>query len=124
MKYLYSIKRKVVEGNKIARTFGYPTANFRYYKRDNKLENGVYVIRLKITKNYFQGLAFIGKPKTIEADKRIEIFILKFRGNLYNKIIKVKFLKRIRGVKKFKDVKDLKLEIQEDIKKAKKFFKC
>lgn len=124
MKYLYNIDRKVIKGNKIARTIGYPTANLRYYKRDEKLSYGVYIVNIHIGKNKLRGLAFVGKPKVIkEEKKRIEIFIFKYKGNLYNKVIKVNFLKRIRGVRKFKNIKSLKNEIERDVVKAEEFFK-
>jgi len=122
MKYLYSIERKVIAGSKIARTFGYPTANLKYYKRDRKLANGVYIVNIKISKNKFRGLAFIGRPKVFKKDNDIiEVFIFKYKGNLYNKIMKVDFLERIRGVRKFKNVKRLQKEIKRDIVKAEKF---
>jgi riboflavin kinase/FMN adenylyltransferase len=126
MKYIYSIKRKVITGKKIARNFGYPTANLKYYKRDEKLSNGVYIVNVQISKNKYKynGLAFVGKPKVFKKDNKIiEIFIFKYRGNLYNKAIKVNFLKRIRGVKNFKDVRELKVEIKKDVRKAEQFFK-
>lgn len=122
MKYIYSTKRKVITGKKIARTFGYPTANLKYYKRDEKLFDGVYVVNIKISKNKYNGLAFVGKSRVFKKNNKIiEIFIFKYRGNLYNKVIKVDFLKRIRGVKNFKDVGELKAEINKDVEKAEKF---
>jgi len=122
MKNIYSIKRKVIVGKKIARTFGYPTANLRYYKRDEKLSNGVYIVNIQISKNKLRGLAFVGKPRVFKKDNKIiEVFIFKYSGNLYNKSIKVNFLKKIRGVRNFKDVKSLKNEIKKDIEKAEKF---
>ena len=122
MKYLYSIKRKVIAGNKIARTFYFPTANLRYYKRDKKLENGVYIVKVGVDKNILYGLAFVGTPQIIKkSNKRIEIFIFKYRGNLYSKVVKVNFLRKLRGVKNFKDIKSLKAGIKKDIAKAEKF---
>lgn len=122
MKNKYSIKRKVIFGKKIARTFDYPTANLRYYNRDNKLENGVYIVNIQIGKNKFNGLTFIGKPKVFKKkNKIIEVFIFKYSGNLYNKVIRVNFLKRMRGVKNFKDIGDLKAEIKKDVVKAEEF---
>lgn len=122
MKNIYSIKRKVITGKKIARSFGFPTANLKYYKRDEKIESGVYVVNIKINQNRFNGLAFIGKPKVFKKDNKvIEVFVFQYKGNLYNKIIVVDFLKKIRGIKKFRNVKALQVEIKKDIVKAKKF---
>ena len=124
MEYMYSIKRKVIKGSKIARTFGYPTANLKYYRRDERLSNGVYIVNIQSGNDKFRGLAFMGRPEVFKKDNNIiEIFIFKYKGNLYNKIIRIDFLKKIRGVKKFKNVKDLKLEIKKDISKAENLFK-
>lgn len=74
-------------------------------------------------KRKFNGLAFVGRPKILKNEnERIEVFIFKYKGNLYNKVIEVNFLKRIRGVKKFNNLKELQQEIKQDIKKANKFF--
>lgn len=124
MKSIYSIQRKVILGKKLARTFGFPTANLKYYKRDQKLKNGVYIANLKISKKKYYGLSFVGKPKVIKKDNKIiEIFVFQYKGNLYNKTIKVNFIKRIRGVKNFNNFKELNKEIKQDIIKANKYLK-
>ena len=124
MKNIYFIQRKVISGKKIARTFGFPTANLKYYKRDKKLSSGVYIINVQIEKNKYNGLSFVGRPKVLKkTNKGIEVFIFKYSGNLYNKIIKVNFIKKIRKVKKFNNLESLKQEIKKDVIKANKFFK-
>ena len=50
----------------------------------------------------------------------LEVHIFNFSGNLYNKYLSVDFTKFIRKEKKFKDVNQLKIQIQRDLKIAKK----
>ena len=50
----------------------------------------------------------------------LEVHIFNFSGNLYNKYLSVEFIKFIRKEKKFKNVNQLKKQIQRDLKVAKK----
>jgi riboflavin kinase/FMN adenylyltransferase len=67
----------------------------------------------------------IGHNPTFEAgmERSIETFILDFDGDLYDKKVKVRFLKRIRDEARFASVEELKARIAEDVEIAKAYLR-
>jgi len=120
----YFIKNRVIEGKKIARNLGYPTANL-------KLNNlclakfGVYIVKVHIENNIFNGIANIGiKPTVTDANIPIlEAHIFDFNRNLYGQKIKVEFISFLREEKKFSNIAELKSQITLDINQAKTLLK-
>ena len=67
-----------------------------------------------------KGIANLGYRPTFNQKKiLLEVHIFNFSGNLYNKYLSVEFIKFIRKEKKFKDVNQLRKQIQSDLKVAK-----
>lgn len=119
----YYIYGKVVEGNKIGRTIGFPTANIIPVKNKILLPDGVYITKTLIEKNIHDSITNIGVNPTFNNKIRtIETYIFGIDQNLYNKNIKVMFLEWIRGVKKFQGIDELKEQIRKDKKIADNFF--
>jgi riboflavin kinase/FMN adenylyltransferase len=54
------------------------------------------------------------KPTVAESQRNIETNISDFKGDLYGKTIEVEFLKRLRDIKKFDTLNDLKHQLEED----------
>ena len=116
----WCVEGKVVKGQKRGRKIGFPTCNI-------KLNNyvlprlGVYAVEVIINKISRKGIANVGyRPTFNQKTLLLEVNIFGLKSNLYNKIIKVSFLKFIRPEKKFKNVKQLIKQIKLDIKKSKK----
>ncbi|MGV4529065.1 bifunctional riboflavin kinase/FAD synthetase [Ornithobacterium rhinotracheale] len=112
----YSLEGKVIHGDKIGRTLGFPTVNLSI--NDEKLipKNGVYGVNVWIDGQKFQGLMNVGIRPTIEGkNQRIEVFIFDFEDNLYEKTLKVEILNRIRDEQKFDSLEDLKDQIAKDV---------
>ncbi|MGP2570294.1 bifunctional riboflavin kinase/FAD synthetase [Ornithobacterium rhinotracheale] len=112
----YSLEGKVIHGDKIGRTLGFPTVNLAI--NDKKLipKNGVYGVNVWIDGQKFQGLMNVGIRPTIEGkNQRIEVFIFDFEDNLYEKTLKVEILNRIRDEQKFDSLEDLKDQIAKDV---------
>jgi riboflavin kinase / FMN adenylyltransferase len=116
----WCIVGKVVKGRKRGRKIGFPTCNV-------KLRNyivprlGVYSVKVKGPKFNKKGIANIGfRPTFNEKNLLLETNIFGINKNLYNKEIKVSFVKFIRPEKKFKNLDHLKKQIKIDIKQAKK----
>ncbi|MBN3662115.1 MAG: riboflavin biosynthesis protein RibF, partial [Ornithobacterium rhinotracheale] len=112
----YSLEGKVIHGDKIGRTLGFPTVNLAI--NDEKLipKNGVYGVNVWIDGQKFQGLMNVGIRPTIEGkNQRIEVFIFDFEDNLYEKTLKVEILNRIRDEQKFDSLEDLKDQIAKDV---------
>ena len=68
-----------------------------------------------------KGIANLGYRPTFNQKKiLLEVHLFNFTGNLYNKYLSVEFLKFIRNEKKFKNIKQLRAQINIDLKIAKK----
>ena len=108
---------KVVNGVKLARNLGFPTANVALQKEKLAVPFGVYCSKIEFENNCFYGMTNIGiKPTVTDSDKvLIETYIDRFNGNLYGKTIKISLLDFIRPEKKFDSVEELKTQIEADL---------
>lgn len=113
------IKGTVITGDQRGRTLGYPTANLTINEGLAIPDDGVYVVQILIDKVQYTGVANVGTNPTFNgSERRIEIYILKFTGNLYGQTVTVSFLERIRGEITFTTAEQLKKQISLDIKVA------
>jgi riboflavin kinase/FMN adenylyltransferase len=114
--YDYFLTGLVVEGKRLGRTIGFPTANLKI-KEDYKLIplNGVYVVKSVLNNVTVYGLMNIGFNPTIGEKKlSIEVHFLDFDADLYGQEIEVAFLEYIRAEQKFDSLDLLKLQIEKD----------
>ena len=118
----WSIVGKVQKGRQIGKKIGFPTANIDI--KDYILAcPGVYAVKVKRfgKNNSIKGIANLGYRPTFNEKKiLLEVHLFNFSGNLYNKYLRVEFLKFIRSEKKFKNVDQLKKQINIDLLVAKK----
>lgn len=117
LSYDYSLKGTVIEGKKLGRSIGFPTANLdvnTYHKLIPA--NGVYAVRVDVEGVQYNGMLNIGNNPTFDSYKElhIEVHIFKFDENLYGKEITVFFKHKIRDEKKFETIDALKLQLEED----------
>jgi riboflavin kinase/FMN adenylyltransferase len=121
----YFIKNRVIEGKKIARDLGYPTANITlnnlYYPKF-----GVYAVKTHIKNKIFNAIANIGIKPTISNKNTpiLEVHIFNFDANLYGQKIKIEFISFLREEEKFDNIEKLQKQITLDINQAKKILKC
>lgn len=116
--YHYNVEGKVVEGKKIGKKLGFPTANIEV-KNENKLipHTGVYAVKTEIENKWYNGMLNIGVRPTIAEQNHnftVEVHILDFNRDIYGKDIRLKFIQRIRDEKKFKDVNELIEQLKRD----------
>ena len=114
--YEYSIYGKVVEGFKIGRKLGFPTANIEV---DDKLKlitaNGVYACKVIWENHRFLGMGNIGvRPTLNRKDLTIEVNIFDFDKEIYGDCLTVYWIDRIRDEIKFKDLDALKEQLVID----------
>ena len=118
----WSIDGKVQKGRQLGKKIGFPTANIDI--KDYVLAKpGVYAVKAKKIKSskYIKGIANLGYRPTFNGKKiLLEVHLFNFSGNLYNKYLRVEFLKFIRAEKKFKNIDQLKKQIKIDLVTAKK----
>lgn len=117
--YQYAYFGKVVDGAKIGRELGYPTANV-YVDREYRLieSPGVYATYIEIDKIIYKSMTYIGNKPTLDKDEKesVEVHIFDFNDDIYGKHVKIRFVKKIREEQKFKDLETLKHQIQIDEK--------
>jgi riboflavin kinase / FMN adenylyltransferase len=112
-KKLY-IGGQVIQGDKVGRVLGYPTANL---SGRTSLDNGVYTGWVEIKGELYAAMAIIG------VDGKKEVHVLNWQGNLYGRKLRMTIVKKLRGIRRFSDMKKLKAQIRLDIKRAKQFLK-
>ena len=118
----WSIEGKIQKGRQLGTKIGFPTANLEI---NNYIlaKPGVYAVKVKKKKSskYIRGIANLGYRPTFNGKKiLLEVHLFNFSENLYNKYLRVEFLKFIRAEKKFRNVDQLKKQIKIDLVTAKK----
>ena len=121
----YIISGYVVEGNKIGRTLGYPTANLGYADASQvQPGQGVYIAMVKVEGRWFEGMANIGIRPTIDADNvTIEAHLFDFSKDIYGKKISIALLSRIRDEMRFNSLSELKVQLDRDALTAKELLR-
>lgn len=114
----------VVIGKRLGSSIGFPTANVQLHNLTQLPRFGVYAVRVHIDKKTYLGCLNIGINPTVEAnlDTKIEIHILEFEENIYDKDISFELIEFIRDEKKFGSIDDLTAQIQLDVDKIKNNF--
>jgi len=111
-----SVRGRVIEGDKRGRTLGFPTANLAVAERRLIPADGIYAVRVNIGAAWFGGAANIGIRPTFDKGQRlIEVFVLDFDGDLYDQVIEVQFVKRLRAEMKFDSVNALIEQMRRDV---------
>ncbi|SMB94118.1 riboflavin kinase / FMN adenylyltransferase [Desulfonispora thiosulfatigenes DSM 11270] len=125
LSYKPRLSGKVVHGNKLGRSIGFPTANLAWEKGLIIPACGVYAVEIDIGGIRYQGVLNIGYKPTVTRDKRlsIEVNLLDFSKDIYNQDLEIIFNKRLRGEKKFNNLDELKTQISEDVLKTRSIFK-
>ncbi len=123
--YNYFIRGIVVEGDKIGRTLGFPTANLALKDPFKALPaDGVYAAQVHLGNKTFQGMAYIGPRPVLGSDlaRVIEVNLFDFDGNLYNKEIDLQLNSYIRADLDLNNLDELKNQLSEDKMNVKSFF--
>jgi len=119
LSYDYYFTGKIVKGNQLGRTIGYPTANIKMMD-ENKLIpcNGVYSVlvsneNLKI--NQLGGMMNIGYRPTVEGNERtIEVNLFNFDQSIYDENLTITLKKYLRSEEKFSGLDKLKIQLEKD----------
>ena len=119
----YSISGRVIHGDKLGRTLGFPTANVQIRHNRPPL-TGIYAVRVRgLGATPLDGVASMGVRPTVtnSGEMRLEVFIFDFNADIYGKQVQVDFLKKIRDEEKYKDLETLKAQIDADAREARAF---
>ncbi len=113
----YSITGRVVRGNHIGTSMGFPTANVQPDECKFIPGNGVYAVKVNVDGKEFLGMLNIGcRPTVSKSDGKttIEANLFGFNGDLYGKDITVAFLKKIRNERQFPSIDSLCEQLKKD----------
>ena len=114
--YAYFFSGKVIQGNQLGRTIGYPTANL-WIEDEQKLvpANGVYAVAVVLEGRSFKGMMNIGLRPTVQGSKRvIEVNIFDFDEMIYGSILRITMVKYLRSEVKFNGFEELKTQLAID----------
>jgi riboflavin kinase/FMN adenylyltransferase len=115
----YQIRGVVTTGrNRGGRLLGFPTANI-ILQDELCPKTGVYAVTVELEGNTHKGVANIGYSPTFgDHIFTVEVHLLDFNENIYDRKIRVNFIQRIRDEKKFTNISELSDQIKKDIVKA------
>ena len=119
--YTFFFEGLVVEGDKLGRKLGYPTANLKIEEEEKLVPgNGVYAVEVQSQESgVLKGMMNIGVRPTLGGTKRvIEVNIFDFNQDIYGKRLRVYVKKRLRDEKKFNGLEELKQQLAKDKKDA------
>ena len=117
LSYPYRLTGRVVKGNQIGHSIGFPTANIDLSGSEKIIPAvGCYVVRVYVGAQKHKGMLYIGRRPTIEGvdELRVEVNLLHFSGNLYGQTLTVEFLRFIRNDQKFNSLEELKTQLNSD----------
>ncbi|MCO4781504.1 MAG: riboflavin biosynthesis protein RibF [Candidatus Cloacimonetes bacterium] len=120
--YPYVVSGPIVPGKQIGKKIGFPTINIDL--NPMSLRYGVYIVKVTIDEDFYQGIANFGVAPTIHTNRPncLEVHFPNDSKELYGKEARVEFVKFLRAEKHFCDKSDLKLAIQQDLLSFNNYF--
>ena len=116
--YPFTIHGMVVEGQRLGRTIGYPTANIDAMDPDKIIPGyGVYAVRVTVRNQTYTGMLNIGSRPTVNhnADHRtVEVNLFDFSDDIYGEPVEVVFYHKLREEQKFASLDALKEQLSQD----------
>ena len=120
----YSISGRVLHGQKLGRTLGFPTLNLRIAHKRPAL-SGIFVVQVHgLGPSPLPAVASLGVRPTVEDNGRVllEVHLFDYNAQCYGKLIRVEFLHKLRNEEKYDDLTKLTDAIAADAKAARDFF--
>jgi riboflavin kinase/FMN adenylyltransferase len=109
----YELNGKVVQGQQLGRSIGFPTANIQIESELKLLpKDGVYAVRVVVDQDHYPAMVNIGNRPTVQGnEKTIEAYLLGFEGDLYGKQLQVLFIDFIREQQDFGSLEALRQQL-------------
>lgn len=116
MEKIASLTGKVVRGELVGRTLGFPTINVLGH---HDLPHGVYASSVRTSKGTYKGALHFG-PRTVLGIEHptLEVHLLDFSGDLYDETVHIDVYNKIRDVMSFDDLESLKSQIEQDVEQV------
>lgn len=115
--YPYQLQGTIVNGYKVGRKLGFPTANIQVDEPFKIIPGiGVYAVWVYLKDERYKGMLYIGDRPTLDNGNNItlEVNILDFSGDIYNNEITVAFIYYVREDVKFGSLNELKEQLGRD----------
>lgn len=115
--YNYEIQGKIIKGNQKGSKIGFPTANIQSETEYYLPKNGVYACYLKVLNKKYKAMVNIGHNPTFNFVKNISIeaHIIDFNHDIYGCNVSLEFVKFLRDEKKFNNIDNLILQLEQDL---------
>ncbi|HSV89358.1 MAG TPA: riboflavin kinase [Bacteroidales bacterium] len=109
------VKGVVVEGNRIGRTMGYPTANLKLFAGLIVPAQGVYAAFVRLDGRWIESMVNIGIRPTLDLHNvTVEAHLFEFDEDIYGQTIEIHFIDRIRDEMRFPTLDSLKKQLHAD----------
>lgn len=115
--YEYYLEGTVVDGFKVGRRLGFPTANLRVEEPGKLIPaDGVYAVRVEVAGKEYAGMLNIGVRPTVNNgnERSVEVHILRFSEDIYGAHMRITFVQRIRNEQKFEGLEALVARLRRD----------
>jgi riboflavin kinase/FMN adenylyltransferase len=120
----FRLVERVIHGDRRGRTIGFPTANLPIQPQAAMLPNGAYAVRVQAGGRWYGGMANIGdNPTFAGCTRRVEVNIADFSGDLYDRVIVVDFLAKLRDEQTFASADQLVRQLRKDRENAEKIWR-
>jgi riboflavin kinase/FMN adenylyltransferase len=118
----YRLHGTVAVGQRRGQTLGFPTANL---ERISVVApgDGVYAVSAELDGTVWPGAANVGPNPTFgEQDRKVEVHLIGFTGDLYGQPMAVDFLRRLRDTRPFSGAAELAAQLRRDVEQARNAF--
>lgn len=112
----YYISGKVVRGRGVGKTLNFPTANLDFSSEKFSIKNAVYGGYVYIDDKKYKCIINCGKAPTFDVGFSLEVHVIDYAGDLYDKPLKVYFTKYLRDIVKFSSKEELIDQLTKDVK--------
>lgn len=113
----YTLQGTVVDGYKVGRKIGFPTANICPLCPEKLLPaNGVYAVWVTLNNQRYKGMLNIGQRPTVDngTDTSIEVHLLNFSEDIYHHTLTLEFVERLREEQRFDSTSQLIEQLKQD----------
>ncbi|MDE2050967.1 MAG: bifunctional riboflavin kinase/FAD synthetase [Gammaproteobacteria bacterium] len=115
----YSMTGRVVQGNRLGRSLGFPTANLQIERRRPPVQ-GIFAVRVHgASEAALPGVASLGTRPTVDGEHTLlEAHVFDFSGDLYGREIEVEFVAKLREEERFPSLDALTAQMHKDAARA------
>jgi riboflavin kinase / FMN adenylyltransferase len=120
----YSLRGPVVQGERRGRTMGFPTANIAVTPDRALPALGIYATWAYVGEARYPSATSVGTNPTFGgASTTVETYIMDFDGDLYDEILRIDFVARLRPEEKFESLEAVKAQIASDVDDARRLLR-